>query len=575
VRAGRLPSHRWPHDDITALRATLAVVLGAAAELAGIGLLATGTWLLLDASTRPPILLLSTAVALVRFFALLRGGAHWCQRLASHDLGLRVQARLQLWIFRQLERAWPTQASTGSLLAGLVSDTEAVQNLIVRTAVPLAATLSALLAAAGTAAFLLPKAGLVVLVVGLLGLLTTALASVVAAARRLRAQQARAAVSATIVDTLQAAEELAVLGCLPWALQLLDEAEVTLAQATGGVAWATSAGRFAAGALGVLGVLGTTVVAAKAELVGHLAPIGLGVVALVALGVAGLIATLPDTLSKAALGREAVTRLKAVGVDGAGSSGLTSPSGTRPHGARRPAELGAATLTLCHASIARPGPDHGNGCLLVSDLSLHLEPARPVALVGPSGSGKTSVLLTLLGFRPLVRGRLLINGTDASALSLEERRSRIAWAEEEPALFASTLRANLKVAAPTVSDDELLDVLEALGLGDWLRSLGRGLDSELGPWGTPVSGGERQRLGVARALLSGRGILLLDEPTAHLGPEDAAMVRKAILAASLTKGVLFVTQRVDDAACAAEVVTLRPVDEPAPCDRCASDHRRP
>jgi len=545
--------------DTTSARALLAIVLGAAAELAGIGLLATGAWLLLDASMRPPILLLSTAIALVRFFALLRGGAHYGQRLASHDLGLRVQARLQLWIFRQLERAWPSGTSTGALLTGLVSDTDEVQDLIVRAGVPLAATLSALLAAAGTAAFLLPKAGLIVLLGSVAGLVAAAGSSAIAAARRVRVQRARAAVSATVVDTLEAAEELMLLGGLPWALRLLDEAEETLGEATSGVAKATSAGRFAVAAVGSLAVLGATVVAAKAEIAGHLSPIGLGVIELVALGGAGLLATLPDMLGKVAVGREALGRLRALGADDRGTPEQAPFPGPGPNGAkqpRRPAQPGSTTLTLSNATIARPGADGEHGTILVSDLDLHLEPGRPVALMGPSGSGKTSVILALLGFLPISPGRLLIDGVDASTLSLEERRRTMAWAEEEPVLFASTLRANLKVAAPSASDDELRSVLVALGLEGWLRSLGDGLDTELGPWGKPVSGGERQRLGVARALLSDRPILVLDEPTAHLGPDDAARVTEAVLAASATKSVLFVTHRPEDAHYAAEVVTL-------------------
>jgi len=545
--------------DATPASALLAVVLGAAAELAGIGLLATSAWLLLDASMRPPILLLSTAIALVRFLALLRGGAHYGQRLASHDLGLRVQARLQLWIFRQLERAWPRGTNTGMLLAGLVSDTDVVQDLIVRTGVPLAATLSALVAAAGTAAFLLPRAGLVVLFGSFAGLVAAGLSSAIAAGRRVRVQQAKAAVSAAVVDTLDAAEELMLLGGLPWALRLLDEAEATLGKATSSVAKATSAGRFAVSAVGSLSVLGVTVVAARAEIAGHLSRIGLGVIELVALASAGLIATFPDILGKVAVGREALARLKALGSYDLSTAVQEPLPRSRQHGSSQSRRLGqprSTTLTLRHAGIARPGADSERRTMLVDDLNLHLEPGRPVALMGPSGSGKSSVILALLGFLPISLGCLLIDGVDASTMSLEDRRSTMAWAEEEPVLFASTLRANLKVAAPRASDDELLTVLCALGLESWLRSLGDGLDTELGPWGKPVSGGERQRIGLARALLSDRAILLLDEPTAHLGADDATRVTDAILAASVTKSVLFATHRPEDARFVAEVVTL-------------------
>lgn len=538
-----------------ASRAAAAVALGAAAELAGIGLLATGAWLLLDASLRPPILLLSSAIALVRFFALLRGGAHFGQRLASHDLGLRIQGRLQLWIFRQLERAWPAGARTGDLLAGVLSDTDEVQDLLVRAAVPLAAVLSALAAAAGAAAFLCPPAGLVVLSGGVAGLVATALSAILAARVRTSVQRARAAVSATVLETLESAEELAALGTAPWALQLLDEAESSLGRATAALARATGAGRFALGAIGSLTVLGTTLVAARAALAGRLDGVALGVLELVALGTAGLLSSLPDALGRVAVGREALARLRALAAppEAGRGTGSTFPprSGLRCDPAPPPGRL-----VLEHARIVRPRSPGEPEAVVLPDLSLALSPSRPVALLGPSGSGKTSVVLAILGFLPLGGGRLLVDGVDAVAMDLGTRRSAMAWAEEEPALFPTTLRANLKVVAPEASDGDLVDVLSALGLGNWLRSLGEGLDTELGPWGKPVSGGERQRIGVARALLSGRPVLLLDEPTAHLGPDDVELVQDAILEASRSRSVLWVTHRAADAERCTEVVRL-------------------
>jgi len=528
-------------------RVALAVALGAAAELAGIGLLATGAWLLLDASLRPPILLLSSAIALVRFFALLRGGANFGQRLASHDVALRHQARLQLWIYRQLERSWPGEARRGELLAELVSDTDEIRDLLVRAAIPLAALESAQLAAAGVAAALLPAAGLAILLGGLGALVATGLSMLLASRARTRLQEARAAVSATVLDALGSAEELAALGATPWTFELLDEAESELGRASGRLARATGAARFAVGAIGSLTLLLATVLASKAAMADHLDGVALGVVGLVALGSAGLDATLPDVLGRVSVGREALGRLRAL---------AAAPIAPADLGAAPTTTSGSATLVLEHAIVRWPSSGHAPPSARRSSLGLVLEPGRPVALLGPSGSGKTSLVLALLGLLPLEAERFVFGDLDLGALDPAARRALMAWSEEQPTVFSTTLRANLKIASADASDDELLDVLGTLGLGKWLRSLEVGLDTELGSFGKPVSGGERQRLGVARALLSRRPILLLDEPTAHLGPDDAERVQDAILAAARTRSVLWVTHRSADAERCAEVVTL-------------------
>jgi ATP-binding cassette subfamily C protein CydCD len=119
----------------------------------------------------------------------------------------------------------------------------------------------------------------------------------------------------------------------------------------------------------------------------------------------------------------------------------------------------------------------------------------------------------------------------------------LAWSPEQPALFPTSLRANLRVGAPHATDGQIASLLGQLQLGPWLDRLEDGLDTVLAPWGHPVSGGELQRLSLARALLAGRPILLLDEPTNHLDAATADKVLGAVLERARNRSLLWVTHR--------------------------------
>src|SRR6202044_3747363 len=128
---------------------------------------------------------------------------------------------------------------------------------------------------------------------------------------------------------------------------------------------------------------------------------------------------------------------------------------------------------------------------------------------------------------------------DARALPPEQVRALLAWSPEQPQLFPATLRANLRVGAPHASDAQIVGLLQQLRLGPWLDRLEQGLDTVLAPWGHPVSGGELQRLSVARALLAGRPGLLLGEPTPHPDAAPADAVLQAVLARAAGRSLLW------------------------------------
>ena len=225
-----------------------------------------------------------------------------------------------------------------------------------------------------------------------------------------------------------------------------------------------------------------------------------------------------------------------------------------------PQELGVkvtetdSALSLQDATARWPGMDHP----VFTDLNMNARAGSWTAVTGPSGSGKSTVLATVLGFLPLESGRVLASG---EVLEGEQLRGYAAWCPQAAHIFESTLEGNLMLArdrSDRPSEEELIEVLRRVGLGEWFDALPQGLRTPVGAGGSFLSGGQRQRLAVARALLVNSPVLLLDEPTAHLDAESARALMADLDAATRSSSVatVLVSHRPEDIARCDEVVRL-------------------
>lgn len=249
--------------------------------------------------------------------------------------------------------------------------------------------------------------------------------------------------------------------------------------------------------------------------------------------------------------------------DSAAESKADSPRPPKPGepklvGCGTPQQLGVKVtdpaLAMQDGSARWPGMDHP----VFAHLNLTAREGSWTAVTGPSGSGKSTVLATLLGFLPLESGRIEAAG---EVLDPEELRGYAAWCPQAAHIFESTLEGNLLLArdrSDRPSEEELIEVLRRVGLGEWFDALPKGLRTPVGAGGSFLSGGQRQRLAVARALLVNSPVLLLDEPTAHLDAESARALMADLDAATRSSSVatVLVSHRPEDVAHCDEVVRL-------------------
>ncbi|MDP9345767.1 MAG: ATP-binding cassette domain-containing protein, partial [Actinomycetota bacterium] len=196
------------------------------------------------------------------------------------------------------------------------------------------------------------------------------------------------------------------------------------------------------------------------------------------------------------------------------------------------------------------------GRTLLAHVDLDVAVGERVALVGPSGAGKSVLGEALVGFGSLKGATATVGGVDLAAADGEALRRVVRWAPQDPHVFPTTLAANLRIAAPGASDAELQRALRAVGGGAWLAALPEGLETQLGEQGERCSGGERQRVGLARALLCGGALIILDEPASHLPKAEALEALRAVLAANPRRGALLICHRAGEAALAGRSVRL-------------------
>jgi ATP-binding cassette subfamily C protein CydCD len=198
----------------------------------------------------------------------------------------------------------------------------------------------------------------------------------------------------------------------------------------------------------------------------------------------------------------------------------------------------------------------------LEDLSLEIADGSHIAVIGPSGCGKSTMAALVARFIDPASGDVRLGGRLLPDAALADVRSRVGVVDDAPYVFATSVAQNLRIGRRDATDADMLHALESVGLDTWLDGLPHGLDSLVGEGGPDLSGGERARLALARALLADRAVLVLDEPTAHLDEVTAERTMDAVLRANRGRSLVWITHtelgldRMD------EVVDLgRPADD--------------
>ena len=207
-----------------------------------------------------------------------------------------------------------------------------------------------------------------------------------------------------------------------------------------------------------------------------------------------------------------------------------------------PSPIAATQLTI---DFERVGFAHEDGRAVLRDLDLHLPAGTSLTLVGASGSGKSTLLSLLMGFDAPQSGRILVDGHDLARTDLDAWRRHIAWIPQRAHVFHGSLRDNLLIAAADADTFTLWRALQAASLDGVVARLPQGLDTPLGERGHGLSGGECQRLALARAWLRNAPLLLLDEPTQHLDDATAASIDAALARLGEGRTVIRITHRLD------------------------------
>ncbi len=217
----------------------------------------------------------------------------------------------------------------------------------------------------------------------------------------------------------------------------------------------------------------------------------------------------------------------------------------------------AATLEFDHVRFAYPTAaetslaslesvavlDNSPSTTVLRDLSLRAQPGELVALVGPSGAGKTTISQLVTRMYDVGGGAVRVGGTDVRELTLQSLRDAVGVVTQDAHLFHDSIRANLLYAAPTAGEDALWAAIDAAQVGEMVRALPEGLDTVVGDRGYRLSGGEKQRLAIARLLLKAPRFVVLDEATAHLDSESEAAVQRALSTALVGRTSLVIAHR--------------------------------
>lgn len=520
----------------------LACFLGAAGLGASIALGATAAWLIARASQMPPVLYLEVAVVSVRLFGISKAVFRYLERLASHQLGVSGMTTLRTNLYKTLSHSDTARIASlrrGDILDRMGTDVDNIGDFVVKSLLPaMVAAIVGIITVIGISlvdwrAGLFLTLGL--LLSGVVGPLFTIRSTRIAQRRETESRAHISEVAMTIVDgaaqiTVDGQTQQVLAGLSDLEDQLYDAKDATAKPA----AWAA--------AIDVFGMLMSVIMAAYFGIFAvndqSIPEVMLAVLALTPLSAFEGTSQLGSAAQQLVISATSAVRIMNMlppeeQVKAAEETEEVVTEDCKPS---EPSILEAKDL-----AIGWPG-----GPVVADGINLRLAPGDHLAIVGQSGIGKTTLLYTLAGLLKPVAGSVKIDGVDISSLPRTQAAANFVITPEDAHIFETTILENLRVANGQLSVSEGEELLIEAGLGDWLSSLPEGIETELGSGATTISGGERRRILLARALAAKAPLLALDEPGEHLDPETAdALLRDLLTAGSEDhqRGVILVTHR--------------------------------
>ncbi|MYR33794.1 thiol reductant ABC exporter subunit CydC [Nocardiopsis alba] len=518
-------------------RFALGVLLGAAATGSGVALLGVAAWMLATAADHPSITALSVAVVATRALGVSKGVSRYMERLVTHDAAFRTLAEVRVRVYERLARTEPFgRFRSGDLVSRLVNDTESTLDLLVRGLTP---PLVSVVTGGATVLFLtvVYVPGGMLLAGGLLlaGLAVPLMAAALSRGPGRREARARGTLSTTLVDTLQGAPDLIAYGAMDRQVAKVEEADAELTRVARRDAATLGLSAGAHALITGLTVWGALFLGVLAVEDGSIDATALAVLVLTTLAAFEIVAPLPAVAARLGAIRESGARLFGV-LDT--PPAITVDEERERDGGTPVIDPDTEASVRIEGLRVRYGPDEP---WALDGIDLEIPAGATVAVIGPSGAGKSTLASILLRFRDPDGGRVEVGGTDITDRPADEVRGVVSGVPQDPHVFASTLRENLRLARPGADDEELWEALRRARLAHDVEAMPRGLDTRVGSHGLGLSGGMRQRLALARAVLAAPRVLVLDEPTAHLDPDTRDAVVEDLLSAARGFSTLLIT----------------------------------
>ncbi len=556
----------------------------------GVGLMMTSAYIISRAALHPSVAELQVAIVGVRFFGLTRAVFRYFERLTAHRVTLNLLAQFRVWFFAAAEPLAPARLAltkSGDLLSRVVTDVEALQNFYIRVlAPPLIALLVAMLMWGVFGVFAKSLALLLLVFMLLAGCVVPLLTLRLTRGIGSRRVMLESELSVLALEGIQGLADLMVFGRAKAHFDQFGEKHDELLELTRRQKRILALNEALIGLLMNGAVLAIFLAAAprieNGSLDGvYLAVLALGVMAafeammplpaavvfleemeraaerlfeIIGAGPAsrrlapaafGSISTEPSASAAAPAQKEWISKEEAT------LYGISPLSGIEPHAVKKGAPANEADTAEVLCPWAEPGAPAlefravtfryaATEAPVLREFSLTVPQGARIVITGPSGAGKSTLANLLLRFWEFEAGEILIGGRSVRLLPATRLPSLISLAPQRLFYFSTTLRENLLLARPQASADELIEVCSLVGLHRLIAALPAGYETLLGEGGVRLSGGERRRLGIARALLKGAPILVLDEPTAHLdaAQEAAIWALLAGLAPAMTVVVL-------------------------------------